>query len=269
MVCKNCKRLLPQQINFCNGCGAKVIRNRLTIHNLFDDFTDRFLNYDNKFIQTIKTLFTKPEEVIESYIDGTRKKYVDAIGFFAIAITAAGLQLFLIQNFFPGAYDVVISSTQEGMQGFQKSYVENLQKYQSLYMMAYIPMYALITKLVFFNKKKFNFTELLVIYLYLQAQITIVLSIVTIILLAFKVSVMFVGFLSMPLMILYFGYALKRLYGISLPGILFRTMGFFTVLFVIIVIVSSGFVAWLFLTDSGQEFGQAQKAANEALKIKN
>ncbi|WAC01775.1 DUF3667 domain-containing protein [Lacinutrix neustonica] len=78
---------MPQQINYCNGCGAKVIKNRLTMRNLFEDFTYNYLNYDNKFLRTFLNLFTKPEAVITSYIDGTRKKYVNVISYFAIALT--------------------------------------------------------------------------------------------------------------------------------------------------------------------------------------
>ncbi|WP_452223798.1 DUF3667 domain-containing protein [Lacinutrix chionoecetis] len=269
MVCKNCSNIISDRVNYCNNCGAKVIRNRLTMRNLSQDFAYKYFNYDNKFLKTIKTLITSPEVVIESYINGTRKMYVDAISFFAIALTAAGLQLFIIQNFFPNAFDVVTLAGQSGMEDFQKANMESLQKYQSLYMMAYIPMYALITKVVFFNKKRFNFTEILVIYLYLQAQITILLAVVTIALVALQVNMMYVGFISMPFMVIYIGYALKRLYKISVPGIILRTMGFFTVLFIVFVIAAVGFTAWMFLTESGQEFIEVQKAAKEAAKLKS
>lgn len=85
MNCKNCNLLLSDKASFCSNCGAKVIRNRLTFKNLIEYFSEQFLNYDNKFLQTFIHLFTKPEVVIESYINGTRKKYVNVISFFAIS----------------------------------------------------------------------------------------------------------------------------------------------------------------------------------------
>ena len=85
MNCKNCDANLNQNSDYCNNCGAKVIRNRLTIKTLFSHFSEQFLNYDNKFLQTFIHLFTKPEDVIGSYINGTRKKYVNVISYFAIA----------------------------------------------------------------------------------------------------------------------------------------------------------------------------------------
>ena len=79
MECKNCKGLISLSISYCPNCGAKIIKNRLTVKNLFGSFVAQFLNYDNKFLQTFISLFTKPEKVIGSYINGTRKKYVNVL----------------------------------------------------------------------------------------------------------------------------------------------------------------------------------------------
>ncbi len=98
MDCKNCHTNLKDTDDFCNTCGAKVVRNRLTIRNLFAHFSEQFLNYDNKFLQTFIHLFTKPEAVIGCYINGTRKKYVNVISYFAIAITISGLQMYILNK---------------------------------------------------------------------------------------------------------------------------------------------------------------------------
>ena len=79
MHCKNCNTALTKTQNYCFECGAKVIRNRLTIKNLLAHFSEQFLNYDNNFLKTFLHLFTKPEVVIGGYIDGTRKKHVNVI----------------------------------------------------------------------------------------------------------------------------------------------------------------------------------------------
>ena len=42
MNCKNCDLPLRTDYSFCSNCGAKVIRNRLTLKNLWYDFTERF-----------------------------------------------------------------------------------------------------------------------------------------------------------------------------------------------------------------------------------
>ena len=68
MRCKNCQTKFLIESDFCYNCGAKVIRNRLTLKNLLNDFSEQFLNYDNKFLQTFIQLFKKPEVVIDGYI---------------------------------------------------------------------------------------------------------------------------------------------------------------------------------------------------------
>jgi hypothetical protein len=49
MDCKNCGTALTSENNFCNFCSTKVIHNRLSIGNLFEDFKAQFLNVDNAF----------------------------------------------------------------------------------------------------------------------------------------------------------------------------------------------------------------------------
>ena len=100
MKCKNCNTLLDEQSDYCNICGARAIRNRLTIKNLFEHFSEQFLNYDNKFLQTFITLFKRPESVIGGYIEGTRKRYVNVITYFSIAIMITGVEYFILNKFF-------------------------------------------------------------------------------------------------------------------------------------------------------------------------
>lgn len=91
MQCQNCSTIITQNGNYCPNCGAKVIRNRITMRNLITDFSEEFLSFDNKFLKTFIDLFKKPEVVIGGYISGVRKKYVNAISYFAIALTITGL----------------------------------------------------------------------------------------------------------------------------------------------------------------------------------
>ncbi|WP_290701777.1 DUF3667 domain-containing protein [Lacinutrix sp.] len=271
MICKNCKRLLPQQINYCNGCGGKVIRNRLTMRNLFEDFAYRYLNVDNRFFRTFRHMFSKPEAVIESYINGTRKKYVDVISYFAIAITLTGFYIYVLTNFYPDAMSDHMLSGYGGElnQEIQAKQTSFMTKYSSLMMMAYIPLYAVFAKIIFFNKKKFNFTEILVIFLYVQAQTSIVTSVLMVFLLVFKVDFMVISLLLFPFMLFYNAYCLKRLYQLSLQGIILRTMAFVGLFVGVFILLGIGFALWMALTESGQEMIEAQKALIETSKNKN
>ena len=69
------------------------------------------------------------------------------------------------------------------------------------------------TKIVFFNLKKYNYTEHLVIYMYILSEATIISSIVTIIAMYFGVTVGTIGFaFVIPFQILYSAFCLKKLF---------------------------------------------------------
>jgi hypothetical protein len=261
MQCKNCHTELDETNSFCPECGAKVIRNRLTIKNLFQHFSEQFLNYDNKFLQTFISLFNKPEDVIGGYIKGTRKKYVNVISYFAIALTLSGLQMFILSKFFPEAIDVSNMST-EGTEEFQKRNMQFVQEYQSIIMMLYVPIYALMSKIVFFNIKKYNYTEHLVIYMYLLAQATIISSIITIIAvnLGQNIGTIGLGFV-IPFQILYSAYCLKRLFKLSILGITLRTLFFLLVLSIFFILFSIAMVAGIYIFGDIEMLRNTQQTA--------
>lgn len=263
MACKNCYTSLSVESDFCNICGGKVIRNRLTVKHLFEHFSETFFNYDNKFLQTFINLFKKPEDVIGSYINGTRKKYVNVISYFAIAVTVSGLYLFILNKFFPETMDYSMFAA-PGQEEFNKKNVSFVQEYMSLLMMLYVPLYALMARMTFIGVKKFNFTELLVVFLYLQAQMSIITAIASVVFSSMGINQGIVSIIFIPLMILYSAFCLKRLYNINFRHIFLRTLLFLVVLlftfFVIIIIV-------LIIKHSDgslQEMIEAQKAAVEA-----
>ena len=115
MHCKNCYHEIRDEVHYCENCGAKVIRNRINLKNLWSDFTEQFLNYDNKLLKTFLHLFNKPGEVIGSYIGGTRKRYVNVLSYFAIAVSLSGIQIFALKKFYPELLDftsVAVSEAQ-------------------------------------------------------------------------------------------------------------------------------------------------------------
>lgn len=260
MRCKNCDLTISIESNFCSTCGCKVIRNRLTIKNLLEHFTETFLNYDNKFLQTFIKLFTKPESVINGYIDGIRKKYVDVISYFAIAITISGLQLFILNKFFPEAVDFT-SIAQKGTEQLSKNVFDFIKEYQSIAMMINVPVYALISKIVFIkeNKFKYNYTEHLVIFMYILAQTSIINSILIGIGGALGFSIGILSMIFGPLQLIYSGYCLKRVFDLDLKNLAFRTFIFIVVLAIFSILFTAIFI--LIVKNNGglEAFIEAQK----------
>ena len=260
MECKNCHSILNEDLNYCPSCGGKIIRNRLTLKNLLQHFSESYLNYDNKFLKTFINLFKKPEDVIGSYIEGTRRKYADVISYFAIAITLSGLQMFILNKFFPEAIDISYMATQ-GTEEIQRKNLQIIQEYQSFIMMLSIPVYALMSKIVFLKFKKYNYTEHLVIYMYIISQTSIVSALVLISLAPFGITLGELGIYSIPLQIIYSAYCLKCLFNLRLKTIVLRTLLFLAVLLVFYAIFILLAVLFLVLTGDMQELIEAQKNA--------
>ena len=260
MQCKNCNSTLSIESEYCSSCGSKVIKNRLAIKNLLEHFSETFLNYDNKFLQTFIKLFTKPEVVINGYINGTRKKYVDVISYFAIAITISGLQLFVINKFFPEAVDFT-SIAQKGEEKMSKNVFDFIKEYQSIAMMINVPIYALISKIVFIkeNKYKYNYTEHLVIFMYILAQTSIINSILVGIGGGAGFSLGTLSIILGPLQLIYTGYCLKRVFNLDLKNFALRTFIFIVVLTILSILFTAIFILIIKPNGGLESFIEAQK----------
>lgn len=246
MECKNCHTSFSDETDYCPSCGGKVIRNRLTIKALFAHFSEQFFNYDNKFLQTFLHLFTKPEEVIDGYINGTRKRYVNVISYFAIAITLSGLQMFILNKFFPEMLDFS-SMEDKNMAEFQKNNIDFTTEYQGLILMLSVPLYALLSKITFFNVKKYNYTEHLVIFMFVSAQLSIIGVMIMLFTAITGISLMIVGAIIYPVYIFYSAYCLKRLYKLDLGEIILKTFLFIIVLTIFIIVSSIVFFGSFYL----------------------
>lgn len=261
MTCKNCNYNVAPDYNYCADCGGKIVRNRLTLKNLALHFSEHFLNYDNTFLKTFITLFTKPEKVIDGYINGLRKKYVNVISYFAIALTLSGIMIFVLNKFFPATISIE-SWTPAGSANFQEKNMAFTQEYQSILYMLMVPLYALTSQLVFLNIKKYNYTEHIVINMYLSAHFSIITCFIIIILAAFfGVHYVSSGMLLLVVQILYSMYVFKKLYKLSLKRILWKTCLFLIIGFAIFIFISIIYAVVMFLTGDLQEIFESGKAA--------
>ena len=236
MHCKNCNFKLRTDYAFCPNCGARVIRNRITVKNLWYDAVERFFNVDNTFITTFTHLFTRPEGVIGGYISGVRKKYLNPISYFTIAVTLGGLFIFLSQEFFPDAMNFQFQSFSTETERDKlavdvgRKFQETLFKFQSLFYILTIPFLALISKLVFVDKKQYNFSEHFVINIYGYSQLSICINMINIALMWNSKWLFYVSMINFPLQILYFTYVFKRIFQLKVSQALIRLF-FFLVIF--------------------------------------
>ena len=235
MECRNCLKSQSDEFDYCPECGAKVIRNRLTFKNLRNDLIERYFDIDNTFLKTFKHLISKPEIVIDGYIQGVRRKYINPISYFAFALTLAGLQIYFVQKFFPTAYDIS-DITASGQEELSRKSMEFVQEYSGIINMLFIPVYALMARIVFFNIKKYNYTELLVVFLYYGAEVAFITFIPLILLFAFGMNYGQISLNTILAQVIFGAYYVKRLYNLSLKGLVLRTLFFLVVLLVFYII---------------------------------
>ncbi len=260
MNCKNCTLPLSENDNYCNACGARVIHNRLTFKILFSQFTKEFLNYDNKIFKTFIHLFSKPEAVINSYLNGVRRRYANPVSYFAIALTVTGIWMFISNKYFPDVFDFS-AVTVEGQEEVVNTQMKGIMEYQSLLFMLNVPIYALISYFVFFTLKKYNYAEHLVFFLYTVAQITFFLFIPQIILMAIGITIGEMSLITLPIQVLYTAYCFKRVFDLSIGGLILRFMLFVLILIISLILIAIIQVAYGIWQYGGfQEYIEAQQA---------
>ena len=269
MNCKNCQKSLRTDFSFCPDCGAKIIRNRITIKNLWYDFTERFLNIDNTFLRTFLHLFTKPEEVINGYITGVRKKYLNPISYFTIAVFLGGVYFFLLKKFFPEAMDFQFAQVKSfnsdpsqkiGLE-FGKKFQEVIAEYQSIFYMATLPFLSIISKLVFFNKKQFNFSEHFVINIYAYSHMSIFVNILYILSIWNSQLLFYIATINSLALLIYFSYIYKKIFKLDWGQLILKLMLFLLIFGILFTLMSIAAAIYLALfTDTFKDLIPATQA---------
>ena len=172
MNCKNCNTHLRLEYRFCPGCGAKTEVRRITFKALSKDFVDRVFDLDNSAVRTFTGLFTRPEAVIDGYLSGLRKRYLNPVSYLGIALTLSGVILFLIQRFFKENIDFT-GGVESANPEFSAKWADLVFDFNALFFLAFLPMLALPAYLIM-NKVRYNLAEYTVVFIYVLAHFSIV-----------------------------------------------------------------------------------------------
>ena len=209
MTCKNCDARLRTDYLYCPACGAKVIRNRITIKNLWTDFLERYFNLDNTFIRTLVHLTTTPEVVIEGYLQGIRRKYLNPISYMGIAITLSGLIVFLmVKSGDAMNFDMLNNNVSTR---YQEKLMDFILDYQALIFLLFVPMMTIAGWLCF-DQKRYNFAERTIIFMYALAHYSLVIFLPSIIVLFFIPEQYFIfSFIGILFMVVYTTYVIVRI----------------------------------------------------------
>jgi len=253
MNCKNCKSEITENDNFCNNCGAKVIKERITVKSLFSNLLDA-LGWDSNFFITLRFLLSKPQVIIKEYINGTRKKYTNPFTFFAISLA---ISLFVFNQY---SEQFILMSTKTNIQQtnelenvsasitnnnkkgleilgytnqieFQKAIAEFQLKYYNIISFLYLPLFTLIAFLVF--RKPYNYGEHLVINTYFLGITTFFGVLSFIISLLNGINILIYGSIFI---FIYYSYAYKKIYELSFGQLFLKILKFIGVLLLVTII---------------------------------
>ena len=239
MKCKNCHTELSVNSDFCNSCGGKVIRNRLTFRNLFEHVSETFFNYDNKLLRTLIDLFKQPEAVIGGYIEGIRKRYVNPISFFGLTLTLVGLEWLFLRKYFPEQLNLS-SLAVSGNESSLNNVFNFVQDYSSIIMMLSVPIYALISRIVFFDRKNYNYVEHIIAFTYMMALLSLIGAVINTVGVPLGHDLGILTYINLPFQVIYISYCFKRLYKISVLEIIGRmllSLIVYMILYVIVVVI--------------------------------
>ena len=115
-------------------------------------------------------MFTKPEVVIEGYLQGLRRKYLNPISYIGIALTLSGIIVFLMAKSIDFMeFDILETGSQTV---YQEKLMGFILDYQALIFLVYIPIMA-ISGWLCFDKKKYNFAERMIIFMYALARFSL------------------------------------------------------------------------------------------------
>ncbi|WP_459414686.1 DUF3667 domain-containing protein [Flagellimonas marinaquae] len=231
MTCKNCDARLRTDYLYCPACGAKVIRNRITIKNLWTDFLERYFNLDNTFIRTLVHLTTKPEVVIEGYLQGIRRKYLNPISYMGIAITLSGLIVFLMVK---SGDAINFNMINNGVTTkYQEKLMDFILDYQALIFLLFVPMMTIAGWLCF-DQKRYNFAERTIIFIYSLGHYSVIIFLPSILLLLFMPE-QYVNFslIAMLLMMVYTTYVIVRISKSRGVKLIVRLLLFYFILLVL------------------------------------
>ncbi len=194
-------------------------------------------NLDNTFFKTFKHLFSQPETVVESFISGARKKYMNPLSYFAIAVTLSGVLFFVLRN----VYDMQL--VENNINNSNAPNMDFIFDYQGLMSYLFLPYYALVTWILFIDKRKLNYTEHLVANSYTTAQTSFVQVLIGLPLFGFfDVRYDIFNWVFMFFMIAYQFFVFARLHKTGFFNTVVRALGYLVFFFVFMFIIGIVFL---------------------------
>lgn len=244
--CPNCGSAATDK--YCSACGQKIYQKRFTFKGFIEVVGDA-LNIERGFIHTLIWMFRDPGKVVNDYLNGKTKRYFNPLNYILII---AGIYAFLVLSL--NILDSSISSTNQMLQSesmqaspealeLQKLWVETVKKYVNFIPLLMIPFASLCSKW-YYQRRKLYYGEHLILITFIFAQSILISVIVAPLILVIPDMLKIYPLINFSLTLIYFTYALFRIYKNSVlnafSGALIIYLGGFVffMLFVLLVFTS-------------------------------
>lgn len=150
---------------YCTNCGNSYGVKRITTPAILHDVFHFFTHLDKGFGFTLKRLILAPGIMQREYIEGFRSRHQKPFSMFFICASVTALLRYWINLSLIGYYH-----------GENLGETNFFHQYMVLLHSALLPLYALVTYLVFY-KSKYNYAEIAVFLLYLVGMFLLITNI--------------------------------------------------------------------------------------------
>lgn len=170
--CVNCGEIVTQ--NFCANCGQKKNVSALTWRSVLLEVSGKWFGTDNRFYRTFTHLWLAPSQVITTYLNGNRVRYIGPLAYVVImtALYLLSFQFFGVDTteFMEGMGDFGFDTSEQtqNQKEFQQKSMAVMSKNLRLIVVSLIPFTAL--SMTIFYKKR-NYIESILTMSYISAQL--------------------------------------------------------------------------------------------------
>lgn len=167
-ICSGCSQTITE--NFCGNCGQKKYK-RIDRKYITEELQYTVLHTNKGFLYSIKNIIKNPGKTAREFIDGNRVKHYKPI---LLVFVLSGLATFISYKVL-NLKEVMSAyfSQQHMSSGFMSDMVTFISSYNSMIMLALVPLFALTTKIAF-RKWGHNYYEHVVMNAYILSFYTIV-----------------------------------------------------------------------------------------------
>ncbi|WP_411897323.1 DUF3667 domain-containing protein [Elizabethkingia occulta] len=159
--CLNCNEELVGK--YCSNCSQPASTHRFSLSHVFKhDFVHGIFHFDKGFFFTIKELFTRPGHSIREYVKGKRVKHFNYFATVLLLLTI----IYFVKKWTKIESSDLFDTNVKGLLKVQKDY-------SKITFFLNIPIIAFISFLLF-KRSKQNYTENVVLNMYLLCGLTVI-----------------------------------------------------------------------------------------------